>query len=341
MIKSIMSGFLAFVASAMLVACGGGGNNPISTTITMTAKAATVATPSNSTVSAMTNQEVGRFALSSDGDARITKLVATNDGTAGLSSLVDPSSVELWDADTNKKVSAQVVVTGNVVSFDSMSQDMKKDFTSNFKVILTSVKNIDGVYGKTMRFTLTSFTAVSVVSGLTTGVIGAPLAMKEYTIGMIPPTVLVSGYSPLNQNSPVAKVRVTNVDSASGFAVSSVTLKLTFRSSVSTGLKFSSTVCLRELGSIAHCGSFGTTTGAYLIDESGGVITFIMKDLNLATLTKNGGYVEFDVYLENSPLWVAGDTFNVTVNSATTSNGGALSTYSYVGVTGASATATK
>ncbi len=78
----------------------------------LTLKNATRAAPTNSTISATSNQEVGRFAASADGDAvRVTKVVVTATGNyTALSDVVSSSSIELWNADTNKKISATTTV---------------------------------------------------------------------------------------------------------------------------------------------------------------------------------------------------------------------------------------
>ena len=321
---------LAVALIAMLVGCGGGGSDPISST-TVTAKAATIAPAVTNTVSNVSNQEVGRFALSSDGGARINKLIVINEGTADLSNIVVPTSLELWDAVANKKVSALVTTSGNLATFDFMTQDMKNGLTTNFKVVLTSVKSLEGNYGKTLKFTLNSVSAVSVASGYYIDVIGTPLTMKEYIIGMTPPTVLVIGNSPLTQYMPVAKVIITNVDSQESIEASSVTMSL-MAHLISDDQPLLPTICLRTLGSTSPCGSFGTTPSVKL-SEGGGSVTFNMKDLNLGVLPKNGGHTEFEVYLENQPSWKTGDTITTSMKSITASNG---TKYDYVGVPGTS-----
>ena len=138
---------------------------------TLTLKNATVAAPSNSTISSVSNQEAGRFATSADGDAvRVTKVVATATGTYDLlSNVVSSSSIELWNADTNTKISATTSVVGDVVTFDSMTVDVLKDTTQNFKVMFTSVNSLDANYGATVTFSTTTadITATTVNSSAT------------------------------------------------------------------------------------------------------------------------------------------------------------------------------
>lgn len=315
---------------------------------TLTLKNATVAAPTNSTISATSNQEVGRFAVSADGDAvRVTKVVLTASGNfTALSDIVSPSSIELWNADTNAKISASVSVVGNVVTFDSMTNDILKDATQNFKVNFTSVNSLDSNYGKTLTFALTTanLTATTVNSSATVTLAGAA-TMKQYTVGIVPPTILVTANTPLTQNARIATIRVTNTDSNTGITLANLVLQFASRSTANGNFTFNGNICLRDLGSSSACGAIGTTT-AQSTTQAGGTYTMTIAGSQLSnaatTLSKNGGYSDFEVYLDNAPLWVTGDNANITVQSVNYSIvGGAATSQSYVGVSGASATATK
>ena len=167
--------------------------------------------------------------------------------------------------------------------------------------------------------------------------------MKTYTISVVPPIVLVTG-TMLSQNTKIATIRVTNPDSNTGITVNTVTATFQARSTAQGGLTFSGNICLRDLGSNAGCSATGTTT-AQATTQAGGTYTFNIAASTLANnttiLTKNGGYVEYEVYLDSAPLWVIGDNANVTVTSLNYAVGASSASQSYVGVAGASATATR
>lgn len=154
------------------------------------------------------------------------------------------------------------------------------------------------------------------------------------------PTVSVRMF-PLSQNSRLGIIRVTNVDLDLNVDLSSVTLRLDANSTARGGLRFYGNICLRDLGSSAPCGSYGTTT-AQSVTEAAGTFKFNFAGSSLTNamnpLGKNGGYVEYEVYLENAPLWVTGDSLGLMVVDLTYLNG---YSESYTGVAGASATATK
>lgn len=311
---------------------------------TMTLKNATVAAPTNNTISSTSNQEVGRFAITADGDAiRVTKVSLIPSNAATLTGIVSSSSIELWNADTNTKISATTSLSSTgLVTFDSMTNDIVKDGTQNFKVIFTSVNSLDAYYGQSLMFSTSTgeITTTTVNSSATVTTAGSA-TLKPYTIGVVPPTVLLTA-SPLAQNSKIATLRVTNVDSNTGITLSNVVLTFQARSTAQGNFAFNGNLCLRDLGSSASCGGVGTTT-AQAVTQAGGTFTVNIAGSTLSnatnSLTKNGGYVDYEVYLDNAPLWVTGDNANVTITSVNYVP--AAAPQSYVGVAGASATSTK
>jgi hypothetical protein len=314
---------------------------------TLTVKPATVAAPTNDKISAVSNQEAGRFGFTAEGDSvRVTKLVMTNIGTALLSDIVDASSIELRDAATDTKISGTVSLVGNVVTVDSMSNDIAKDVTQNVKVVFTTVKSLDSNYGNTIQLRVvspTDVTASNVNGGSTVALPAATVNGKLYTIGVVPPNVLVTANTPLTQNAKIATIKVTNVDSNTGITVQNIVTTFQSRSTANGTFTFAGQICLRDLGSTASCGGSGTTA-AQAVTQAGGAFTFVVAGSNLSneatSLTKNNGYTEYEVYVDGAPLWVAGDNANVTVTSVVY-NAPTANTQSYVGVAGASATATK
>ena len=311
---------------------------------TMTLKNATVAAPTNNTISATSNQEVGRFAITADGDAiRVTKIDLTPSNAATLTGIVSSSSIELWNADTNTKISATTSLSSTgLVTFDSMTNDIVKDGTQNFKVIFTSVNSLDAYYGQALQFsTSTGAITTTTVNSSATVTTAGSATMKSYTIGVVPPTVLLTA-SPLAQNSKIATLHITNVDSNTGITVSGLKLQFATRSTAQGNFSFAGNICLRDLGSSASCGGVGTTT-AQSVTQTGGTFTVNIAGSTLAnatnSITKNGGYADYEVYLDNAPVWVAGDNANVIITEVTYAP--AAAPQSYIGVAGASVTATK
>ena len=129
---------------------------------------------------------------------------------------------------------------------------------------------------------------------------------------------------------------------STGIVLSNVSLSFQSRSTAQGSFTFSGTVCLRDLGSNNACGGLNTTVGQ-ATSQAGGTYSFnfVGLTINGDVLSKNGGYREFEVYVDNAPLWVAGDNANVTVKTLNYTVGVSSPTESYVGVTDASATAIK
>jgi hypothetical protein len=314
---------------------------------TLTLKNATVAAPSNSTISATTNQEVARFGLTAEGDAiRVTKVVLTGSlsVTGTIADLVDASSIELRDVATDAKIAGTVTLNGNLITVDSMTNDIAKDTTQNIKVVYTSVKTLDSYYGATTALTLaTAGLTSTAVNGGSAVTQGGSATLKTYTIGVVPPVVMVTPTT-LAQNAKVATIKVTNTDSNTGITLSGLTLQFAARSTANGNFTFSGNICLRDLGSTNSCGSAGTTL-AQAVTQAGGTYSVVINPSMLTnatnSLSKNGGYVEYEVYVDGAPLWVAGDNANVTITSLNYLVGATTSTQSYVGVSSASATSTK
>lgn len=317
---------------------------------TLTAKPATVAAPTNDKIASVSNQEVGRFGFTAEGDAvRITKLIINNVDSANISTIVDASSIELRDASTDAKLQGTVSLSGsNTIVVDSMSDDIAKDATQNIKVVFTTVKSLDSSYGSGVKLQIvspagTGITATNINGGSSVSVPSVTVTGKQYTVGVVPPTVLVTANTPLTQNAKIATIKVTNVDSNTGITVQSIQLTFQARSTANGNFSFSGKLCLRDLGSSSSCDGIGTSTGQ-IATQAGGPFTVTIPTSGLSnattSLSKNGGYTEYEVYLDGAPLWVTGDNANVTVTRVDY-NAPTTVFQSYVGVTGASATATK
>jgi hypothetical protein len=297
-----------------------------------------------------------------------------------LTKLANTSSIQLWDVATNQPISASVNVPAgtSTIVFDSMTYLVKKDTTNNVKVVFTNVNDLSAYFGTSVQFdvnigvtstsgggvvtcatdsggniiagtcqTVAPSTNTSTANIAANAVNGPQVSvqkvtgfnMAQYTIGLVPPTLLVTPNSPLTQNARIATVRVTNTDSNTGITLSGVTVQFAARSTANGSFTFAGNLCLRDMGSSNACGAVGTTA-PQVVTQAGGTFNFPVTGLSTNTLDKNGGYVEYEVYLDGAPLWVAGDNANVTITSLKYLPGGANG-QSYVGVSGASATATK
>ncbi len=89
---------------------------------TVIIKDASVAAPLNNKIYGGISQEVGRFALQAGGENRILTgltIEATGSFIYTLSDIVDASSIELWDAETNTKIDATTsIINDNFIFFN-------------------------------------------------------------------------------------------------------------------------------------------------------------------------------------------------------------------------------
>ena len=335
--------------NAATVGAGGSltGDKTTVATSAVDVKPATVAPATTSRVYGNTTQEIGRFAVTARNEAaRVQTVVITNGGTSNLQNIANStSSIKLVDAATLSQISATALISGNTVTFSSMNDVVGQDVTRNYKVML-DVSSLDAYYGQTVQLGTPTVTVVrdSNSTAITPGMTATN--MKTYSLGIIPPTVTVMAIPSLDKSKYLAKVTVKNTDSNTGLTLSGLVLEFNYRySGAGSAPTFSGSLCLRDEGSNNACGAAGTTTG-YAATQAGLTKTFVPADLAMLTsastlIDKNGQSVTFEVYIDNAPVWITGDNVSVAVRSVDYVVGGANSTESYVGVTGASATATK
>lgn len=300
-------------------------------------KNATVAAPSTTRIYSSAEQEIGRFALTARNEvARVQTIVLTNTGSANLQQIANStSSAKLVDVATNAEVSATVTIAGNTITFSSMNDTIAKDTTKNYKVVL-GVTSVDSYYGSGVLLTINNSTgSISVVrdSNSTTVVPTGSATMKSYTIGTVAPTVTVT-----NVNENTFKVRVTNPDTNTGVTLTSATFD--FKTALPGNTTYTATGYLRDLGSTNTFGQSGTSTGYGLVPGLDRTIAVTGLTTNM-TADKNGGFIEFEVYVESANLLPVGGQLQVAVKKLNYTVGGAADTESYVGVTTASATYTK
>lgn len=314
-------------------------------TATLTLKNATISAPSSSRIYSSAEQEIGRFALTAANEAaRLTDLVVVNTGTMNLqNAAISTSSIKLVDVDTNSDVSASVSIAGNTATFSSMNYVIGKDITKNFKIVLNTT-SLEDYYGSGIQLTLNSgsLTAVRDLNGTALTVVAGTLlgsaTMKAYSIGPVPPTVLVAKTSDLNKYL----VTIRNIDSNTGITLSGITVRFQYRYTGQGTSTITGTICLRDQGVSLGCGGSGTTAGTPVASVASP--TFFSVGVPLTTnpfIDKNTGTVTYEIYLDPEPLFVAGDFTQASVTRIDYMVGMNSYDESYVGVSGASATASK
>lgn len=298
-------------------------------------KTATVAAPSTTRIYSSAEQEVGRFALTARNEvARVQSVVLTNGGTANLQQIANStSSAKLVDVATNAQVSATVTISGNTLTFSSMNDTIAKDTTKNYKVVL-GVTSVDDYYGSGVALAVTTGNITVVRDSNSTAVTPTGSAtLKSYTIGTVAPTVTVTAVS---ENT--FKVRVTNPDTNTGVTLTGATFD--FKTALPGNTTYVASAYLRDLGSTNTFGQAGVSTGSGAVPGLDRTIAVGGLTTNM-TADKNGGFVEFEVYVDSANLLPVGGQLQVAVKRLYYTVGGASDSESYVGVTSASATFTK
>jgi hypothetical protein len=302
-------------------------------------KTATVAAPSTSRLYSSAEQEIGRFAVTARNEiARVQSITLTGvTSTSTIQAIANStSSAKLVDVATGLEVSATVTLSGNVITFSSMNDTINKDVTKNYKVML-GVSSVDTVYGMTVTLSPIAVGALTVVRDSNSNAIvpTGSATTKTYTVGTVAPTVMVTA---VNENT--FKVRVTNPDTNTGITVSAA--KFDFKSALPGNTSYSASGCLRDLGNTNSCGGSGTST-------SNSAIPALAQTLYMTGLTtnmladKNGGFVEFEIYVTSANLLPTGGQLQVALTQLNYGVGTALAAdvETYVGTAGASATFTK
>ncbi len=307
-------------------------------TATVEIKTATVAAPSTARLYSSAEQEIGRFAVTARNEvARIQSVTLTGITSTGSITAIanSTSSAKLVDIATGLEISATVTMTGNSLIFSSMNETVGKDITKNYKVML-GVSSVDAYYGMTVTLGTVGFAGFSVVrdSNSTAIVPTGSATTKTYTVGTVAPTVMVTA---INENT--FKVRVTNPDTNTGITLSGA--KFDFKTALPGNTSYSATACLRDLGNTNTCSGSGTS-GSGAVPSLSTVLAVSGLTTNMLA-DKNGGYIEFEVYVTSANLLPTGGQLQVAVTQLQYGVGTALTADSetYVGTAGASATFTK
>ncbi len=213
-----------------------------------------------------------------------------------------------------------------------MNDTIAKDVTKNYKVML-GVSSVDANLGQTVQLSVSTGGLSIVRDSNSTAIMPTGSATtKLYTIGAVAPTVLVTS---LTENT--FKVRVTNPDTNTGITLTGATFD--FKTALPGSTTYSATACLRDLGNTNTCSGSGTS-GSGAIPGLAQVLTVSGLTTNM-TADKNGGYVEFEVYITSANLLPTGAQLQVALTRLNYTVGGVSDTETYVGTSGASATFVK
>jgi S-layer homology domain len=266
---------------------------------TATFKKATVAPASTRTIFANASDiEIGRFAVTAEAEnITVRKVTLTNMGAATMAdftALVSGTSVKLVDVATNAQISATVTVdNATTITLDSMSAEVLKDTTRNFKVLIQSQGFAVGVHGQNVNLAVVPNTVDKASGGAATVVATATataITTVDYKLGVVPPTVTLT-----KKSASVFLVKVTNVDTETDFNLNSITARI--KPVADNNSNYEGTFCLRAEGSTVNScpvsvdsSSIGTIPGS----ATGLVLT------TPQSLTKNGGSYSYEIYVDSN-----------------------------------------
>jgi len=294
--------------------------------------------------------EIGRFGVEAKADeVSVRKIVVNNVAANAIGNLNDVvNNVRLINVADGATVASSAVINNTSLEFNSVNLRVAKNTTVNVKIVVDTLSDLTTTNpGKQFLASVNIASGdVSSASSAATTVTASPVtpdANKTYTVSTQPPSVKVTAL-PLLDSSAVAKVLVTNKDIDKDMNLDSAKLRVSFRSTANGTVTTPTNVCIRNVGSTADCnsGANGVLTPS---SSAGGVYTFTINGSTLTAagiVAKSNGTTEFEVYINDAPVWVAGDNVSVAVQElGYTPDALAPATESYVGVADASATATK
>jgi hypothetical protein len=266
---------------------------------TATFKKATVAPASTRTIFANASDiEIGRFAVTAEAEnITVRKVTLTNVAPATMAdftNLVSGTSVKLVDVATNAQISATVTVdNATTITLDSMSAEVLKDATRNFKVLIQSQGFAVGVHGQNVNLSVTPVTVDKASGGSATVVATATataITTGDYKLGVVPPTVTLT-----KKSASVFLVTVKNIDTETDFNLNSITARI--KPVADNNSNYTGKFCLRAEGSTVNScpvsvdsSSIGTIPGS----ATGLVLT------TPQSLTKNGGSYSYEIYVDSN-----------------------------------------
>lgn len=335
-VKNVSNGNTTTLAAAKRIT----GNAITIQSSTVNVKSATVAAPSGTKINSnATDLEIGRFAIEAKADeVSVNKIAITNSGTISASDLENVlSNVRLINVANGSTVSTATIENGEL-KFNSVSLTVAKNTTVNLKLVADTNGDLTTTYnGQTFKGNVViNPTDVAGQTSSTTAAVNNTAVLKEYTISGNAPTVKVEGLS-LEADRPVARVTVTNIDENNAVTLSGAEIRVSFRATSNGTVTAPTEVCLRNVGSSESCGATGTLqptgTGSNVYTFAFAASTLQAKD----PISTSNGTTEFEVFVNNAPVWVAGDNLSVSVLKLEYNS----TSESYVSTAGASTTITK
>lgn len=139
-----------------------------------------------------------------------------------------------------------------------------------------------------------------------TNISGNPYIMKAYTLGIVPPTLMLT-----NIGENLFRMKVVNPDENHHVTVTAIGASTTF--SLPMGRTFVGILCARDRDTSGACGSNGSTTLAS--PSSGNSISLI--NASMTTTISIGGTLEVDFYISSNDIYPTGAQTQMTVDSLT------------------------
>ncbi len=281
-------------------------------------------------------QEIGRFALRSNSgntDTSIESIVITQNGSAGLRSLVDTdTSVRLIDLETGKEVSATTMISDKSISFTKMSEILVTNTTRHYKIVLmvNALRDIPDML--TIWLTLDPQNIKVIKKNDTSRILlqGWVVTMRSYVIGSLPPTVSITS---INDN--LFRIRITNPDENYGMTLSD--LMFSSELTLLTNSSFTARACLRNIGSNWVCGTDGTSVATMPVPGSSMHISIPGSTMS-PYVEKGNNYLDIDLYVYSDSIFPTGGQLSVTLDNLTYVINGKTFTERYPGLATARAT---
>ncbi len=329
------------------------GNNVKIKASTLDVRTATVAAPSSRHIAAnMNGVEIGRFALEAkNADIRVAKITVNNTGNlADLKKLADDaSSFRLVDLSTGQEVdTSKEFKNATTLEFTiSPALTVNKDTIKNFKLTVDTKALDTDAMAKTFigNFTVAA-DDLSTDNG-TAALATATATGETYKTAISMPTLKVNPVS-LVANGPVATVTVKNEDSDNYIKVEKMKIRVQARYTGNNNVNFdNSKVCLRNRGATVACSDTTSVVPSTAGAVNGASLEFTFSsNIDAGKVISTNSATDFEVYLQDAPLWVAGDHVAVSIESADykygeTSTPNTDIKDTYVGLADATATSTK
>lgn len=290
------------------------GNNLSIKAATLNLRATSIAAPSSKNISSNVNGvEIGRFALEAKNEqVRVDRVTVSYDGTlTNFKDLADnESSFRLVDLSTGTEIDAakEFKAADKQIEFTfSPSVTVAKDTIKNIKLTVDTKK----IEGKKTLKTKFNISGLNADSGSEIKAPAEYVNSIEYATSIVTPVITTSPIALATSNGVIANVRIENKDADNYLQAKEITLKV--RAAGVTGNSRESLVpsdaqlCVRNLGA---------TTCTNAIDAVNGTKITLTDAIVAGKVIAPNSSADFEVYLKNAPLWLAGDIVRVSVESA-------------------------